>query len=173
MNAGAIALWLFVFAFPASGQSPANVCVLPKSLQDKVTAKYPGAKVVTVSDLNEDDQHFFEKDHPGACPGLVKVDFYGDTRPTFALELIERDKAGPKTKLVMARQIGGEWKFVLLEETGGNPPVVWSDKPGEHQGVYGDKLRAAHSVIIWQGYESWAVLYAWNGRKIEHIQLVD
>lgn len=86
-------------------------------------------------------------------PGLVKLDFYGDGKPAFALELIARDAASSKTKLIVARQIGAEWKFVLLEEVAARVPVVWSDKPGEYEGVWGDKLHAAHSVIVWQGYE--------------------
>jgi len=173
MKPAAIVLWLLVLVLPALAQSQTNACLLPKALQDRVATKYPGAKVVTESDLNEDDRQFFQKDHHGACPGLVRVDFYGDRKPTFALELITRNEAGPKTKVVVARQIGGHWNFVLVAELSEEAPLIWSDEPGDYEGVWGDKLHASHSVIVWQGYESWAVLYAWNGRKIEHIQLVD
>lgn len=174
MKAAAIVLWLLIFVFPASAQSQTNACLLPKTLQARVATKYPGARVVTESDLNDDDRRFFQKDHPGACPGLVRVDFYGDRNPAFALELITKSEAGPKTKVVVAQHTGGDWNFALLDELSGGPsPVIWSDEPGDYEGVWGDKLHAAHSVIVWEGYESWAVLYAWNGRKVEHIQLLD
>lgn len=173
MKAAAIVLWVLVLVLPVLAQSSANTCALPGDLQRVVATKYPGSSVVTESDLNEDDRQFFQKDHQGACPGLVKVDFYGDSKPTFALELISREGVGSKTKLIVARQIGIKWTLILLHEVGGNAPVVWSDKPGDYEGVWGDKLHATHSVIVWQGYESWAVLYAWSGRKVEHIQLID
>jgi hypothetical protein len=135
--------------------------------------KYPGAKVITLSDLNEDDQQFFQKDHHGACPGLVKVDFYGDDKPTFALSLATPAQTGFNTQLVVAHLLGANWKTTVLGETGGPAPAIWSEKPGEYEGVYGAKMRPTRSVILFVGYGSWAVMYAWDGRKVKHIQIND
>jgi hypothetical protein len=173
MKAAAMALWLVILVLPTCAQSPANVCALPKSLQDIVAVKYPGAKVITLSDLNEDDQQFFQKDHHGACPGLVKVDFYGDDKPTFALSLATPAQTGFNTQLVVAHLLGANWKTTVLGETGGPAPAIWSEKPGAYEGVYGAKMRSTRSVILFVGYESWAVTYAWDGRKVKHIQIND
>jgi hypothetical protein len=173
MKAAAMALWLVILVLPTCAQSPANVCALPKSLQDIVAVKYPGAKVITLSDLNEDDQQFFQKDHHGACPGLVKVDFYGDDKPTFALSLATPAQTGFNTQLVVAHLLGANWKTTVLGETGGPAPAIWSEKPGAYEGVYGAKMRSTRSVILFVGYESWAVMYAWDGRKVKHIQIND
>jgi len=36
-------------------------CDLPKDLQSVIEGKYPGTKIVTLSDLNEDDKQLFQK----------------------------------------------------------------------------------------------------------------
>jgi hypothetical protein len=168
-----MALLLAVLVFPASAQSPPHVCVLPKGLHDTVAAKYPGAKVITVSDLNEDDQQFFQKDHHDACPGFVKVDFYGDGRPTFALALATPAQVGFNTQLVVAHLLGANWKMTVLGKTGGPAPAIWREKAGEYEGVYGARMRSTRPVILFVGYESWAVMYAWDGQKVKHIQIND
>jgi len=80
----------FTISFiPFTVASPASEpCTLPQDLQREVSARYPKAKVVSLVDLEEDDRKFFKADHHDNCPGLVKVDFYGDGKPTLAFILI-------------------------------------------------------------------------------------
>jgi hypothetical protein len=102
----------------------------------------------------------------------VKVDFYGDGKPTIALALNTKCVAKGKTELVVARQIGPGWKTITLETTDGRVPVVWSEKPGEYTDVYGEKkIRATRPVIIFCGYSSWAILYAWTNNRVAKIWL--
>jgi hypothetical protein len=168
-----IPLFLLVLMHSAAAQSPVHPCDLPKELNTVIEAKYPGAKVVNLSDLNEDDKKLFLADHAGSCPGLVAVDFYGDGKPTFALALATRESVGFNTKLVVAHRFAADWKTVVLDNTGGPAPVVWSEEPGEYEGVYGSKILARRPVVLFVGYASWAVLYAWDGQKIKHIQIRD
>jgi YD repeat-containing protein len=58
---------------------PHSACDLPRGLQREIAAKYPGAKLISLSDVQEDDKGLFQKDHGNACPGLVKVDNNGNT----------------------------------------------------------------------------------------------
>ena len=167
------ALWLLTLVQDAAAQSSNGVCDLPKDLQSVVEGKYPGAKIVTLSDLNENDKELFQKEHADSCPGLVKVDFYGDGKPTFALALTTKSGANLTTKLVVARQVGTSWKVFILDRADGPVPVVWSDKPGEYKGVYQHKIRAARPVIVFCGYSSWAVLYAWTNNRIAKLWLRD
>jgi hypothetical protein len=165
---------LFVLVQVAAAGSPNDVCGLPKDLQHEVASKYPGRTIVSLSDLSEDDKKLFEKDHGGNCPGLVKVDFYGDGKPTLALALTTKSVAKGKTELVVAHQIGADWKTITLETTDGRVPVVWSEKPGEYKDVYGEKkIRATRPVIVFCGYESWAILYAWTNNRVAKIWLSD
>ena len=169
----ATTLWLFALVPVAAAGSSKDACDPPKDLQAVVETKYPGTRIVSLSDLNEDDRALFQKEHSDNCPGLVKVDFYGDGRPTFALALTTQSGASPKTKLVLARQVGANWKVVILDKADGPIPVVWSEKPGEYKGVYQHKIRATRPVIVFCGYSSWAVLYAWTNNKVAKIWLRD
>jgi len=151
-----------------------DACGLPKDLQQEVTSKYPGRTVVSLSDLGDDDKGFFQKAHGDACPGLVKVDFYGDGKPTLALALTTKSVAKGRTELVVAHQVGAIWKTMTLETTPGDAPVVWSEKPGEYKDVYGKKsIRATGPVIIFCRYEAWAILYAWTNNRIAKIWVMD
>jgi len=157
----------------AAAQSPNDACDLPKDLQSVVEGKYPGTKIVTLSDLNEDYKQFFQKDHAGSCPGLAKVDFYGDDKPTFALALTTKSQAYPTTKLILAHQLGANWNVTILGKADGPVPVVWSDKPGEYKGVYRHRIRAAKPVIVFTDYSSWSVVYAWTNNRIAKLWLRD
>jgi hypothetical protein len=176
-----IATWALGFCLLASIQlaaaaaSPNGACDLPQGLQREIAAKYPGTKLVGLSDLEEDDRGFFQKDHGDACPGLVKVDFYGDGEPTFALVLTNA-RAKEHTELVVAHEVRERWAVNALDS--GNPspyaPVVWSQPAGEYRDVYGNKtIRAIRPVIVFCKYESWALLYAWTGSRVTKIWLQD
>jgi len=170
----AVGFYLFFFIPMAIAAPPNDACDLPKGLQLEIATKYSGAKPVSLSDLGEDDRGFFQKDHGNACPGLVNVDFYGDGKPTLALVLIAEDGKKEKAKLVVAHQVGTNWSTALLGTAVSSVPVVWSQDPGEYQDVYGrKKIRATRPVIIFCGYESWTILYAWTNDKVAKIWLSD
>jgi hypothetical protein len=154
---------------------PNEACNLPQELQSEIAEKYSGAKVVCLSDLDDDDRGFFQKDHGDACPGFTKVDFYGDGKEAFALVLITKTGAKEKAELVLGRHVGGRWETKMLDTTEGAPvPVVWSQPPGDYRDVDGKKkIRATRPVIVFAGYESWAILYAWTGNGVSKIWLQD
>ena len=162
-------------AVQVAAARPSNsTCELPRDLQSVIESKYPGRTVVNLSDLGDDDKGFFQKAHGDACPGLVKVDFYGDGKPTLALALTTKSVAKGRTELVVAHQIGAIWKTMTLETTPGDAPVVWSERPGEYKDVYGEKsIRATRPVIIFCRYEAWAILYAWTNNRMAKIWVMD
>ena len=145
---------------------PQARCSLPPSLRDEISKKYPGTRVVSLADLDEYDRKLFQKDHGSRCPGLVKVDFYGDGKPTWALVLISGENPKRKAELVVARQIGDTWETRSLETTDGTP-VVWREGPGKYDGMSApNTIRAKNPVIVFCGLESWAILYAWPGKEV-------
>jgi hypothetical protein len=145
-------------------------CDLPQDLQREIASKYPGTKVVTLSDLQEDDRAFFQKDHGNSCPGLVKVNFYGDGKPTLALVLITKEKS----ELIVAHQVGENWRSTVLGTGGPSVPVVWSLPSGKYTDVYGEKtIRATRPVIVFFKYEAWGILYAWTGNTVNKIWIAD
>ena len=169
------AVWfcLFVLVQVAAAQSSSDACDLPKDLRSVVERKYAGTKVVSLSDLSEEDKQLYQKGHSDSCPGLVKVDFYGDGKPTFALALTTKSQTYPTTKLVLAHRAESNWEVTTLDKADGPIPVVWSEKPGEYKSVYGKKINSARPVIIFCGYSSWAVLYAWMNNRVAKIWLRD
>ena len=169
----AVGLYLFVFVQTAVATPPDDACDLPQDLKRVVESKYPGTKIVSLSDLSEGDRGLFQKEHSESCPGLVKVDFYGDGKPTFALALTTKSAAYPKTKLVLAHRAAENWEVSTLDKADGPIPVVWSEKPGEYKGVYQRTIRATRPAIVFCGYSSWAVLYAWTNNKLAKISLRD
>jgi hypothetical protein len=79
---------------------------LPLGLREEISTKYSGASITSLADLSEYHKKLFHKEHGVRCPGLVKVDFYGDGRPTWALVLNKREGSRSKAELVVARQAG-------------------------------------------------------------------
>ena len=174
-NIAIYAVSLYLLAFPGAAVGSQNdACDLPQDLQREIATKYPGSKPVTLKDLDEDDKGFFQKEHGDNCPGLVKVDFYGDGKPTLAFVLFTNGGANEQTGLMVAHWVSGRWSITQLGTGGPNAPVVWSLAPGEYQDVYGRKtLRATRPVIVFSKYESWAILYAWTGNRVAKIWLRD
>ncbi len=170
----AVGFYLFFFVPMAVGGPPNDACDLPKDLQREIASKYPGKTVVTMSDLQEDDKGFFQADHDNSCPGLVKVDFYGDGRPTLALVLIPKGGTNQKSELVVAHEVDASWKIALLATGGPTVPVVWSLPPGKYTDVYGKKtIRATRPVIVFFEYEAWGILYAWTNNGVTKIWIAD
>ncbi|MBZ5644171.1 MAG: hypothetical protein LAO19_15520 [Acidobacteriia bacterium] len=165
---------LFAFVPTLLAAPPNDACDLPQSLQREITTKYPNAKLVTLLDLREDDKRFFQKSHGDACPGLVKVDYYGDRQPTWALSLISGDGAKEKAELVVAHQVGNDWRIASLETAKLSVPVVWSQGPGHYRDVYGQKqIRATSPIIVFGEYGGWIILYSWTGKTTDKIWLID
>ena len=162
-----VSLYLFAANQVAAAKSQ-DRCALPSGLSDAISKKYPGASVVTLADLDEYNRKLFQKDHGTRCPGLVKVNFYGDGKPTLALLLKAGEGSKQKAELVVARQLGEDWDLRSLETTDTAPvPVVWRQGPGKYDGMSEPKtIRATNPVIVLCGYGSWAILYAWTGKEV-------
>jgi hypothetical protein len=171
--ASSLVLYLFVSVQVASAASKGG-CQLPAGLGAEISNKFPGTSLVTLADLAEFHRKLFQKDHGTRCPGLVRVNFYGDGKPTWALVLIEGQNPKRKAELVVAHKPDKVWEIRSLESTDGTP-VVWREPPGKYEGLYvGDKtIHATRPVIVFCGYESWAIVYAWSGKEVEKVWVSD
>ena len=169
----AVSLCLFVFA-QAAAAAPPDHCSFPAGLRERLLKTYPAPRVVDMEDLSKVDRELFQKDHSDSCPGLVRVDFYGDGNPTWALVVIVADGSKKSADLVVAHKVGENWETSLLDTAKDSTPVVWREAPGDYRDVYGEKsIHAAHPVIVFAGYESWAILYAWSGKRAQKVWLAD
>ncbi len=168
-------LWLIASTKLANAQSPQNSCKYPPGLLDVISTKYPDTSLITLRDLSQDSRKLFQKEHGTRCPGLVKVNFYGDRNPTWALVLISKKPDERKAELLVARQIGKDWDIRQLEVADAAPvPVVWREGPGKYEGMSEPRaIVAANPVIILCGYGSWSILYAWTGKDVVKLQITD
>jgi hypothetical protein len=174
INLTSVAMFCFLTIGPRGfAAQPKDGCSYPSSLQEEITKKFPETKLLRLTDLSAHDRNLFQNEHGNRCPGFVKLDFYGDGTPTFALVLISMETPKKMAELIVAKQIAGAWDIHLLEKTDG-APVVWSQGPGTYTDVYGQKtIHSANQVIVFCGYESWAILYAWTGRTVDKVWLSD
>jgi len=164
---------LFAFIQAVAAAPPPNRCECPPDLRDEISKKYLGAHLPSLADLDEYDRKLYQQDHGTRCPGLARVNFYGDGKPTWALVLIAGEGTKQKAELVVARQVGKDWEFCSLDTTDGTP-VVWLEGPGKYDGMNEEKpIRARYPVIVFCGYGSWSILYAWTGTEIKKIWLSD
>src|SRR5262249_54365229 len=148
-----LGLCLFVLIQPAIAAPSQDQCTLPVALREEISQKYPGTHIVNSVDLDEYDRKLFRKDHGTRCPGLVKVNFYGDGKPTWAFVLISGENPKRKAELVVAHEIADHWETRSLETTDGTP-AVWREGPGKYDGISDEKpIRAKYPVIIFCGYE--------------------
>jgi len=160
-----LALFNFSFACVVSAAT-GEQCQPPSSLGEEISKRFPGTRIVTAADLEEYDRKLFQKDHGTRCPGLVKVNFFGDGKPTWALVLISGENPKRKAQLVVAHLVDKGWETRSLEATDGTP-VVWREGPGNYDGMSEPTtIRAKYPVIVFCGYESWAILYSWTGKEV-------
>jgi hypothetical protein len=171
----AVFVFLAMLATPVQVlASPTTNCILPDGLREEIATKYSGTHVLTLADLSDYNKKLFRKDHGARCPGLVRVNFYGDGKPAWALVLTAGEKSNRTVELIVARQVGGAWEVRSLEKTTGSA-VVWRQAPGKYEGMYEEEktIRATRPVIVLCGYGSWAILYAWMGDRVDKVWLSD
>jgi len=170
----AACLLLFVVSQISVAAPPDDRCAIPLGLREEISKKYPGTSLVSLNDLSEYDRKLFQKDHGTRCPGMVKADFYGDGKPTWALVLISGIGSKSKAELVVAHQVDKDWQTRSLDSADASVPVVWTEGPGKYRDVHGEKtIRATHPVVVFVGYGGWAIVYAWTGKGIDKVWIAD
>jgi len=148
-------------------------CALPLDLQTKISSLFPGTRIVGLGDLVDADRKFYQADHGNHCPGAVRVDFYGDQKPTWAIALISETRETRRSRLLVAHLEDSVWSIRSLESMTGTP-VVWKENPGQFRDVYGEKtIHAKYPVIVLCFYEASAIVYSWNGKKIDKVWISD
>lgn len=154
------------FGVPLSaGTIPRSHCsgTLPSALNQIVKQRYLDFNVLT------------KKDSRHGCPGIAKVDFYGDGRTVYAIVIRKPRGLGAvvEEKLLLAEKEDKHWKVTTLAEND-SPGNVSQEPAGEYGDMYRTRsFRTKGDLIVYFGYESWAVGYGWTGEKIEEVQLTD
>lgn len=163
-------VFIIAFATSSMAQSP---CSVPDSLQKAIVTKYGHARILQSSDLSTEDREMFAKDHGVRCPGLTPVDFYGNGKPTWAVILLISSPK-PRAELILAHESGNGFEIKSLDNANQEAAVVWSQAPGNYKDIEtGKTIHAIHPVIVFVGYDSWAIAYAWIDNRIQKVWLQD
>jgi hypothetical protein len=167
----------FCCAMLVSAASAADgPCSLPAGLQEEFSKSRPGTTVARLANFSDDDKAFFSKEHPSSCPGLVKVDFYGDKKPTWAVVLIKGNGQAFNYELLVAQRDKNIWNLRTLVPSDSDTfvPFVWALGPGNYQSVSdGTTIHATRPVIVFFQYGAVEIVFSWNGTKIEKVWLMD
>ena len=155
-----------------------STCNVPLALKRKIDESYLGYSIVTVGKLRRADRSLFRKDHGRACPGLVKLDFYGSGTPTYGVSLTKRQNRRVLWKIVVATHAQGEeaWALRELDESTSltAAPVIWREAAGHYVDRTGKKdLYAKFPVLLAAQYHAWAIVFGWQGDEVQKIWVSD
>jgi len=164
MSSFLLALTL-AFSAAAQASSPrTEACSLPATLLEVLQSRLGASRVLTLSDLFEDERALFRADHPGACPGIKAGRFFGAAeRPAIAVILLGVGP-GKDVRLIVARPAMATWILSEVSELREGSTAVVGSESGMKQG---DKT--APDVLVLSAYEAWKRSYRWNGRAFEPI----
>ena len=163
-----------VCASPLKAQNPTAPCALPDDLKQLTHAQFPDGKIATLAELSEDERKDFQNVGDNNCPGVAAVDFYGDGKPTFAITLVWNAERYPTTKLFLAHKPEGSWHLTLLDKADGPVPVVFAWKSGKYESVYRDKkIDAPNPTVMFRGFGSFWIVYAWINHRVDKVWLKD
>ena len=164
-----------VLARPAySGEIIPDPCrrVLPQQLEEAIKRDHPGWEIVTLRHLPDWRQMEYEKQRETSCPGVAKVNFYGDGRLAYALSLIKQSGTENAGLLLAQLDKSGRWTLTMLWEVGcACEPKT--EPAGEYKDVYGEKTIRSKGEVIVLDLGSVARLFAWTGDKIDSIHIKD
>jgi hypothetical protein len=163
---GATALLVLLFA--AGTDAMAASCTPTPPVAAYLKA-HPGWRILTLADLNRDQQMQWNDAHKEFCPGIAEVAVDAGGQKSWALALLNTD--GSQEQLVLLRGAGPTTLEAPSQSTG---VVVWRAAPGTYDDpATGRKITIAHDSIMYELFESAAEqFYLLNG-KVRRLQAGD
>ena len=153
--------------------------LLPSRLAESLGSLFPGARVVTLGELDAEGRaDLVRVAHGGQpCPGFVQLDFFGNETSAFGILLVKGKGQQRRTRLVLASQAEGSpaWKVeTLLTEEDADIPYLVKEAAGEYEDVYGDeKIQTKGEALVWVDWGAVTILFGWTGAKVEKVWLRD
>lgn len=171
LNAMGWAIAVILFAVgqhvvPAQPEDPCKA-LLPPTLQKQMQREYPTWRLVTLTDLGDDDRQLWLNKHGGACPGVAKGNFDGSARPQFAL-LLKADESRTLLKLVNAvMDRAKSYRFTPLAEDIRFTYVIYGLPPGQYFAVEdrATPIKVRHDAIALERLEvGMSIFYYLDGK---------
>jgi len=154
---------------PVGAQEEA--CALPAPLRAALQERFGTSRVLTLSDLYDDEKAVFRREYKGACPGAASGAFFGaGERPATALVLLG---VGPKKdiRLVVARPALATYILVEVDRLdAGATAVVSAKRRAAIPELPAGTGREMDAVLL-TALETWQRAYLWNGRAFDKSSL--
>lgn len=155
--------------------------VVPPDLALEINRKFAlkVEDVVSEKDLSQDDRKLFKLARVNrSSPGFAELDCCGDSRPAIFLLIRDREE---KAFFLIAGRVGSDssWQVEKLERVDGDvAPVIQIRPPGQYHPVNYDTDES--SIVILKrpavaliGFESWEILFWWDGSAFRRAWLSD
>lgn len=179
-------IWI-TFALSISSAEAIDSCdkLLPAALQKYVGRKNPGYRLPRQSDYSPIDVDYNLKHGGNECIGISKGSYFRKNVENYAFTITS--KSVDHTILIVANNVDGIWKTVLLRDWGNSPIggiYVETLAPGSFErtealdGPISEpgevmKLNTTTDGIISGGIESSGVVYAFDGTQWLHVWVSD
>lgn len=148
-----------------SAEALAAPCTPPPPVAAWLKA-HPGWAILTLADLNKDQQMQWNEAHKAFCPGLAAVVLDADGQTSWALALL--DSKGSQEQLVLLR--GGK-PITLEAPSQSTGVVVWRAPPGKYDDpASGRKIAIAHDSIMYELFESATEQFYLSNGKVRRLQ---
>jgi hypothetical protein len=148
---------------------------LPAPIRTYLRTKYPGWRVLELSDLLPEDRKFFLDHNPGGCPGFTSGE-YIPGRKAFAVLAVSKIRKPARVKLIVfvGKEKGYRPTILAKSTTEGPLPAVFTMPAGAYQSWdREEEVRAQHPVIFYVRYEARAVMFYWENGEWRELQISD
>jgi hypothetical protein len=144
---------------------------LPSSVRAAVEEKYPGWRLVQVSDLRSDDQTLWKKSHGAKCPGLAVGHYENGSDNSYAITLFQK---APKLRQLLVvitpglpspklHVLSGPQEVAYLSVVSKLPPGSYSDAEGK-------PVKIGKESISYEAIEAGAITYYYSDGGYRSVQ---
>jgi hypothetical protein len=147
---------------------------LSPSITDLIKRDFPGWRILSLRDLDFEDQVLWKREGHGRCPGYVTADFYGEGVKSSAVTLI---RVNPGQHL--------EQVLIIIKNPDQPRPIVLS--PPEHvdrlsvlavlpRGNYASpegegEVNTRYPGVAYEVLEAGSLLFYWDGSHFASLQI--
>lgn len=146
-------------------KDPCDLALLPEPVREVLKHKFPTWRLLTLSDLTDEEQRYWLKSKGGdRCPGVGVGHIETRTYPSYAMVLVSREPTKPDSKfLVMSERRKGRFEVTVLSTDFGFVSTVPPGKYTDSQQT--EKVQLNLDGILFEVFQKGAGLYYWrNGR---------
>jgi hypothetical protein len=163
-----LSLSLLPICCSAQHDSQSTICMggstLPAEARKIIQAQFNSWRIVTVADLQSDEQQLWKTKFGDQCPGIVAGRFNPNPKPSYALTLIKTRGQNSYQTLVVLTGIGRAYRAVTLSRS--HKTTVISVITKVPAAKYSDAENLVHvhtkfDSILYEAIENGAILYYW------------